>query len=105
MNDRTSAPRFSLHLPLRYRPCGDSRWREGKTLNVSSSGAAFLTSEAFAPGSKLELEIWMNSEPLGGGRVLATSEVVRQSSETGHLRTAVRHLTYEVRSLAVNATK
>ena len=41
----TAAPRFSLKLMMRFRRKGEDRWRDTKTLNVSSSGAVFLTKE------------------------------------------------------------
>jgi hypothetical protein len=96
MDEKPVAPRFSLRLPIRYRPNGDQRWRQTNTVNVSASGALFIASEALQPGCKLEVEIWMNTEELNPSKVLAISEVVRQGSEAGRLMTAVRHLTYEV---------
>jgi len=32
------APRFPLHLAVRYRAVGHAEWRQGKTENISSSG-------------------------------------------------------------------
>lgn len=93
---KSVAPRFSLKLPMRYRPQGDSRWREAETRNVSSSGVLFLAAEPLQPGRKLEIEIlMMAASPLKPCRVLATSEVVRQSSEAESLLTAVRHLEWQ----------
>jgi hypothetical protein len=90
------APRFTLKLPMRYRPVGESRCRETKTINVSASGAVFLASEVLLPDCQLEIQIWMKARLLTPGTVLTTSEVVRQSSES--LVTVVRHLQYEMRS-------
>ncbi len=91
--DKPVAPRFTLQLPMRYRPAGDSRWRSTTTRNVSASGVLFQAAEPLQPGRKLEIEIlMMATSPLQACRVLATSEVVRQSSEVDDLLTAVRHL-------------
>ena len=95
MDDRrnSAAPRFSLELPMRYRPAGDTRWRDTVTKNVSSSGVLFAASEPLPPGRKLEIEIMMiAASSLQACRVVATSEVVRQIVDSGPLLTAVRHL-------------
>jgi hypothetical protein len=96
MEPKSAAPRFSLHLPMRYRRQGDLRWREVITKNVSSTGALFLAPEALKPGSKLEIEIVMTAGLLKPSRVTAESEVVRQSSEEEPLLTSVRHLRYSM---------
>ena len=89
----TAAPRFSLSLPMRYRPAGDPRWRDTVTRNVSSSGVLFAADEPLPPGRKLEIEIMMiAASSLQACRVIATSEVVRQIVDSGPLLTAVRHL-------------
>jgi len=95
---KTVAPRFTLKLPMRYRPVGDLQWRETYTTNVSSSGAVFLASDVLLVASKVEIEIWMKAKLLAPNTVLTTSEVVRQTSEGGQLITVVKHLQYEVRS-------
>ncbi|HUK88496.1 MAG TPA: PilZ domain-containing protein [Terriglobales bacterium] len=93
MDERRGAPRFSLMLPMRYRPTGDAHWRSTTTKNVSASGVLFLAVEPLVPGRKLEVEILMTeSSAIKASRVLATSEVVRQSSETEWLLTAIHHL-------------
>ena len=91
------APRFTLKLPMRYRPAGDLQWRQTYTTNVSSSGAVFLASEVLPVASKVEIEIWMKATLLAPSAVLTTSEVVRQASESGQFVTVVKHLQYEVR--------
>jgi hypothetical protein len=96
MESKPIAPRFSLSLPMRYRPQGDQRWRMSSSRNVSSSGAQFTAAEPLPPGSKLEMEISMAAGTLKPSRVQAVSEVVRQSPEEGGLLTAVKHLRYEM---------
>ena len=93
-----AAPRFSLKLPMRYRPRGDSRWRETTTLNVSSSGAVFLAPEMLQSGSQVQIEISMGAGQPHGNAILAESEVVRQSSGNGGLITVVRHLRYAMQA-------
>ncbi len=102
MDRKPVAPRFSLQLPMRYRPQGDSRWREATTKNVSSRGALFLTDEPLQPGRKLEIEIlMMATAPLQPSRMIATSEVVRQNADETALLTAVRHLQCQTHALPV----
>jgi hypothetical protein len=95
---KTVAPRFTLKLPMKYRPVGDVQWRETYTTNVSSSGAVFVASEVLPVASKVEIEIWMKARLLTPSAVLTISEVVRQGSDGGHLVTVVKHLQYEVRA-------
>jgi PilZ domain len=92
-----AAPRFSLKLPMRYRPRGDSRWRETSTLNVSSSGAVFTAPEMLKPGSQVQIEIFMGAATRNGSSILAESEVLRQNSDNGSLTTVVRHLRYTIK--------
>jgi hypothetical protein len=92
------APRFSLHLPVRYRRAGEIAWHESTTTNVSSSGALLQCDEAMPPGTRLELDITMMAiPPLKASRIFTTSEVVRQKPHEAHLLTTVKHLTYELK--------
>jgi hypothetical protein len=96
MESKPIAPRFSLNLPMRYRPQGAARWRKSSSRNVSSSGAQFTATEPLPPGSKIEMEISMAAGMLKPSRVQAISEVVRQTTEDDGLLTAVKHLRYEM---------
>ena len=40
------APRFVVHLPLRYRLPGSEGWYHGETENISQSGVAFWTDQS-----------------------------------------------------------
>ena len=95
MQVKANAPRFSLTLPMRYRPLGQTQWRSAKTANVSSSGVLFLASERLSTGQQLEIEISMTEALFKPSRIIATSEVVRQRSGT-HLLTAVQHREYRM---------
>lgn len=91
-----NAPRFTLTLPMRYRPAGHPEWRNAKTANVSSSGVLFEASEPLQVGGRLEIEISMTAALSKPSRIVATSEVVRQGSETQPLITAVQHLHFHM---------
>lgn len=91
-----NAPRFSLTLPMRYRPVGQTRWRSTMTANVSSSGAPFLAAEALPAGRQLQTEISTTEALLKASRIVATSEVVRQGSNVQPLITAAQHQHYRV---------
>jgi hypothetical protein len=101
MDPTQIAPRFSLRLPMRYRPTGDSRWRPTITENLSSSGARFVAFEELSPGTRIEVEISMTATLLKPSRVRTLSEIVRQTAEDPtrevqpHM-TAVRHLEYRM---------
>jgi len=90
------APRFTLTLPMRYRPTGHPQWRNTKTANVSASGALFLATETLAAGQQLEVEISMTATMLKPSRIVATSEVVRQGCNKQLLMTAVHHREYRM---------
>ncbi|PYP83371.1 MAG: hypothetical protein DMG65_24555 [Candidatus Angelobacter sp. Gp1-AA117] len=91
-----NAPRFTLTLPMRYRPAGHPEWRIAKTANVSSSGVLFVASEPLEVGGRLEIEISMTAALSKPSRIVATSEVVRQGTETQPLITAVQHLHFHM---------
>jgi len=90
------APRFSLRLPMRYRPVGDTRWRSTITENLSSSGVRFGALEPLAVGAHLEIEISMTAAFLKPMRVIARSEVVRQVADNDLRVTAARHVDYRL---------
>jgi len=52
--DAARARRFTLHLPLRYRAVGETRWHEARTENISRSGVLFRPGdrEAIAIGEE-----------------------------------------------------
>jgi hypothetical protein len=51
MLETQAAPRFTLRLPMRYRPQGESRWRDSMTEIVSTSGLRFIASELLPSGA------------------------------------------------------
>ena len=73
----TRAQRFPLHLPLRYRPVGESSWREGLTENISRSGVLFRAQDLLQVSTPVELTFMLsvadlNSEVFCRGQVVRT---------------------------------
>ena len=74
---RTRAPRFPLHLPLRYRAVGEGSWREGLTENISGSGVLFRAQDLLQVSTPVELTFRLsvadlNSEVFCRGQVVRT---------------------------------
>jgi PAS domain S-box-containing protein len=73
------APRFDLHLPLKYRMVGESNWRDGTTENISRSGMLFQAEESLSPSAQLEINLVLPAEIAGlaAAEVVCRGEVVR----------------------------
>ncbi len=59
----TRPARFALHLPVRYRSVGDSRWWEGATENISRSGVLFRAENSPKPGTPVEMRLNLPTGP------------------------------------------
>ena len=70
------APRYPIHLPLRFRPSGDAEWVGGTSENVSVSGVLFTTAHALAVGSTLVVELLLAPDD-GSTRIVTSATVVR----------------------------
>ena len=96
----TCAPRFTLTLPVRYRPAVEQGWRIGKTRNLSSSGVLFRTNEMLRPGTELAIEIDLDeSYPGHATKVTGRGKVVRQlrdESGSGTWFVAIKYDFYHV---------
>lgn len=57
--DAGRALRYALHLPLRYRPVGAARWREGRIENISRSGVLFWTDQPLEVDTRLEMSFML----------------------------------------------
>jgi PAS domain S-box-containing protein len=81
----TRAPRFQLHLPLRYRRIGEKMWHEGTTENISRSGMLFQADEALQPSAQLEINLVLPAEIAGlsATEVVCRGEVVRSIGSRG----------------------
>lgn len=72
------APRFVVDLQLRYRPIGESIWRDGRSKNVSCTGVLFQTDAALTRDTAIELLLEMPAEiPHSKGMLLRRGRIVR----------------------------
>ena len=73
------APRYTVHLPMRYRIAGEDQWSTGTLENVSRSGLLFHTDQALPARARIEITLTLPVE-LGGHtapEILCHAEVVR----------------------------
>jgi hypothetical protein len=75
----TRAKRFAIHIPVRYRKPHTSRWLEGRTENISYSGALFRAECLLQPKTTVELRFELPAAILGeaAGKVVCKGVVVR----------------------------
>ena len=73
------AERFTLALPIRYRPRGTDRWAEGRSLNISRTGVLISTSEPpLSCGDAIDFLICLPPiEGASGGEARCTGRVAR----------------------------
>jgi hypothetical protein len=64
------APRYTLHLLLRYRRIGEADWHRGQTQNISRSGVFFRTDDPIEVNTPVEFSV-----------ALATGAAVREPAE------------------------
>ncbi len=74
--DSERAPRIAVHLSMRYRSVGATRWREGQIENISRSGVLFWTEHLLAVDTRLEMSFVL---PLGDRQpgIVCRGHVVR----------------------------
>lgn len=65
MSSNNRAQRFGIHIHLRYRLNGESKWWKGTTENVSRSGVLFRGEEFAEPNTPVELSFVLPKEILG----------------------------------------
>jgi hypothetical protein len=76
------ARRFSLRLPVRYRPVGKTGWSEGTTENISRSGVLFRTAEILEVDTPIEMRVAL---PVGSlPEMVCTGRIVRTVSPSGY---------------------
>jgi hypothetical protein len=76
------APRFPIHIPIRYRIPRSPRWFVACTENVSRSGVLFRTECVFEPTTPLDLRLELPSVDNGDGlhgEIVCKGEVVRMN--------------------------
>ena len=73
------APRFQLHLPLKYRRLDEEKWHDGETRDISRSGLLFRAEHALQPNIQLEINLVLPAEIAGLSptEVICRGEVVR----------------------------
>jgi hypothetical protein len=77
--ESTRAHRFSLQLPMKYRPVGHTGWREGTTENISRSGVLFRAPDLLEPNTSVEMRVALPVGPTPElfPQVLCTGRIVR----------------------------
>jgi len=76
------APRFPLHLSVRYRRIGDVEWRRGETENISRSGVLIRGDDPLDVDATVELLVALDARKTDTdrGEVLCSGRVVRTVS-------------------------
>lgn len=76
------APRFPVHVPVRYRSAGAEQWSEGRIENISRSGVLFWTEQLLPVETPVELLFEL---PFGQMRpgVVCCGRIVRAVSSLG----------------------
>jgi PilZ domain len=74
------AHRFPLTLPIRCRRAGEEGWIEGVTINISSSGVLFCTSEPLDVDTQVEMSIALGESPAKAGELRCDGYIVRIDS-------------------------
>jgi len=59
---QTRAPRYSLQMEIRYRPCEEEAWDVGATENISRSGVLFKAKSLVEPGTPIEVILALPAE-------------------------------------------
>jgi PAS domain S-box-containing protein len=79
------APRFQLHLPLKYRRLDEENWHEGETRNISRSGMLFQAEDVLQPNVQLEINLVLPAELAGLSptEVVCRGEIVRTVHSVG----------------------
>jgi len=83
--ERRAYARAKLSLPLRVKRIAGQRDLLGeplRTANISSSGVFFLCPQRIAPGTPLEMEVFLVDRPFGRGNVKMKTEAHIVRAET-----------------------
>ena len=77
------APRYEVGVHLRYRPIGESIWRDGKSQNVSRTGVLFLPEAPLSRDTPIEMMLEMPAEVPGStGMLIRRGRIVRGVSRS-----------------------
>jgi len=74
--DSGRAPRFAVHVSLRFRSAGAVHWRKGRIENISRTGVLFWTDHLLAVDTPLEMSFVL---PVGDTKpgIVCRGRVVR----------------------------
>lgn len=56
------ATRFTLDVPVEYRPLGDPLWRAGRTINMSRTGVLFRGEQPLDVDTPIEMRVFLQTE-------------------------------------------
>jgi PilZ domain len=89
------ARRFAVRLPVKYRELGATAWREGTTVNISSTGVLFEAAEALAPQMTIDMAVTLPAALRGAppAEVVGRGTVVRSTPmpDSAIVGASVRH--------------
>lgn len=76
------AVRYNLELTVRFRPTGESDWRDGTTQNVSASGVLFHATTPLAADTRVELRLTLPIDPAPDAfsEVICNGHIARTAS-------------------------
>ena len=82
------ASRYPLHLTVFYQSAYDDDWREGQTVNISSSGALIQVDDPLPPGTPIEFRFVLPPVPRATtrGEICGRAHVVRLAAPAASLR-------------------
>ena len=79
LSESRRSQRFPIRIALRYRVCGEGEWRNGRTVNISSSGVFFRCQTSPDRGAQVEMNFVLVGPRVkkSGLEVACRGEVVR----------------------------
>lgn len=86
------AHRYPVAAPFRYRAIGETEWRAGKVVNVSSTGVLFSAEATVRPGMAIEMcfSLPPAKANAGGAQVISSGFVVRTDDSADGPQLAAR---------------
>jgi len=91
------AQRFPLTLPIRCRRAGEEGWIEGVTINISSSGVLFCTSEPLDVDTQVEMSIVLGESRARAGELRCDGHIVRIDGDSTTPSMAAAFSRYDLR--------
>jgi hypothetical protein len=91
------AHRFFLTLPIRCRRAGEEGWIDGVTINISSSGVLFCTSEPLDVDTPVEMSIVLGESRARAGELRCDGHIVRIDGDSMTPSMAAAFSRYDLR--------